>query len=89
MPSSGYLEDVAAVSAINVWAAGWGYRNGKERMLIEHWDGSTWTMVTSPNPSSTMNELRGITALPSGELWAVGEFISGSEQTLVESACLS
>jgi hypothetical protein len=86
---SGYLEGVAAVSASNVWAAGWGYRNGKERTLIERWDGSAWTMVMSPNPSSILNELRGITALPSGELWNAGAFVSSSEKTLVESACFS
>jgi len=86
---TGFLEDVAAVSATNVWTAGWAYRNGKDRTLVEHWDGSTWTLVATPNPSSVENQLRGITGLSSGELWAVGHFVSGSEQTLVESACFS
>ena len=34
-----------------------------DKTLILHWDGHTWTQVTSPNPGSTDNELYGVRAV--------------------------
>ncbi len=46
------LESVVAVSATDVWATGvWGINEGEaeaDYTLIEHWNGSSWTVV--PNP---------------------------------------
>jgi hypothetical protein len=58
----------------NGWAVG-SYlpvAGGPERTLIEHWDGNAWTVTTSPNPSASLNELRGISVLSSTNTWAVG-----------------
>jgi hypothetical protein len=50
--------------------------------LVLHWDGSTWAQVPSPNPtpipipggsaSEQRNGLNAVTALRTGEAWAVG-----------------
>jgi hypothetical protein len=41
--------------------------------LIEHWDGSTWTLVTSPDTSpSETNELAAVSCTSSTDCWAVG-----------------
>lgn len=51
--------------------------------FILHWDGKLWTRVPSPNSEFTVNapyatykaqanELNAITALPTGDVWAVG-----------------
>ena len=90
-PSTGsdQLLSVAAVTATNVWAVGWRGTFPEERTLIEHWDGSSWHVVPSPNPSSQDDALQGITALPTGELWAAGQAKrNGVSIPLVESACV-
>lgn len=84
------LLSVAAVSATNVWAAGYLLVGQDVTTVVEHWDGGAWTVVASPNPSPHQNHLQGITALPTGELWAVGSLADSRthSSTLIESACL-
>jgi uncharacterized delta-60 repeat protein len=47
-------------------------------------NGSTWTIVPSPNPSSTFNYLHGVTAVAANNVWAVGEFnaTGGNQRSL-------
>src|SRR6266567_4262181 len=83
------LFGVAAVSPTDVWAVGSFAPQGfsPSQTLIEHWNGTTWSVVTSPNPSSTTNLLEAAAAdKSSGQAWAVGEFTaaSGATQTLTE-----
>jgi hypothetical protein len=55
--------------------------------LIEHWNGSSWAIVTSPNTSSTReNKLNGVTCSSASECWAVGHYFNnnGIQQTLIE-----
>jgi hypothetical protein len=40
--------------------------------LTEHWDGSRWSVVTSPNPSHARNGLDGVLSLSPTDAWAVG-----------------
>jgi hypothetical protein len=50
-----------------------------------HWDGSSWTIVTSPNASENNNFIDSVVAVPNGELWAVGGYITGgTHPTLIE-----
>ncbi len=68
----GAINSVAAVSATDVWAAGVSVATPR-RTLIEHWDGSQWSVVPSPNVSSGDNFLSGLTAVPgTSKVWAVG-----------------
>jgi hypothetical protein len=39
--------------------------------LAEHWDGTSWTQTPLPQPGSPGGALTGVTALPSGDAWAV------------------
>jgi hypothetical protein len=63
----------------NVWAVGaidtqWGTG---ERTLIEHWDGTRWSVIPSPNPrtgAGTTDELTTIAGTSASDLWAVGFF---------------
>jgi hypothetical protein len=48
--------------------------------LVEHWNGTAWTQVPSPNPSGD-NELDGVAATSASNAWAVG-FYSPSGPTL-------
>src|SRR5436190_12166876 len=49
---------VAAVSANDVWAVGlYSQVSGANRTLAEHWNGKSWSVVSSPNPGASMNQL--------------------------------
>jgi hypothetical protein len=84
---SNTLRGIAAVNASDLWAVG-DYRDttGPIKMLIEHWNGSSWSMVTVPNPGSAFNILWGIAAVNASDIWAVGGFSNptGPSQTLIE-----
>ncbi len=69
-PVMGALRGVSAISANNVWAAGY-YSNGSTT-LIEHWNGKTWSVVTSPSPGNYGNLLWGVAAVSASNIWAVG-----------------
>jgi hypothetical protein len=85
--SSSGLGGVAAVSATDVWAVG---GNGSQmsggQTLIEHWNGTSWSVVKSPNPGSIYNILGGVTAVSATNVWAVGYYVNttGLTQTLIE-----
>src|SRR2546425_786649 len=87
-----FLLGVAIVSANDIWAVGESQNatSGISQTLIEQWNGSSWSVVSSPNPgsgSSPGDSLRGAAAdLSSGQAWAVGQFTaaSGGTQTLTE-----
>lgn len=75
---SNSLQAVAAVSANDVWAAGYyGSDNPNEPVLtlILHWDGAKWSQVPSPNPNRDIgytNGIYGITVVSANDIWAVG-----------------
>ena len=74
-PSSqaNYLTSLAAVSSTDVWAVGAEYRPiATPGTLTEHWDGTTWSLVASPNFNQGYNELYGAAAISSTDVWAVG-----------------
>ena len=80
------LYSVSAVSTNDVWAVGsYLNSNGAYPTLVEHWDGSTWSIVWSPNPSGQQDEMRGVVAVPAREAWTVGfTSTAGGTRTLVE-----
>ena len=69
-PGGGILSGVAAVSASDAWAVGFDedFAFGFEG-VIEHWNGTSWTLVDSPLPAGA---LFGVTALSARDAWAVG-----------------
>jgi hypothetical protein len=74
-PSSteNYLNAVTATSSTNAWAVGtYDNANGVRRTLVEHYDGTSWQKVASPNVGSIDSELNGTRAASSGNVWAVG-----------------
>ena len=78
-PSAGtrdnVLTGVAALAPDDVWAVGsYPAANGAALTLTEHWDGSAWTIVPSPNVGSTGSTLARVAALAPGDVWAVGYY---------------
>jgi hypothetical protein len=83
------LYSVAAVSANNVWAVG-SSNDGTlpSRTMIQHWDGTQWTIVSSPSPDKQFNELRGVAALSANDVWAVGYRGGTKSETPIETFIL-
>jgi len=79
-----YLGGVSARAGNDVWVAG-DYRNagGIEQIMVDHWDGSAWSVLSNPNPGTGDNFLNGVSALPGGDVWAIG-YYGQVDQTLVE-----
>ena len=76
------LHAVAATSASDAWAVG-GYTNGSgtdSRTLAEHWNGTVWTRVPSPNPGGTTSSatLAAVAAASPSDAWAVGQSSAGA-----------
>jgi hypothetical protein len=84
-PFYNYLYGVAAVSANDVWAVGNDSFGGDHSdTLVEHWDGSVWSVVSSPTPGQ-YNGLNGVAAVSASDVWAVGWHTGGPHgYTLVE-----
>jgi hypothetical protein len=84
------LQAITCASSAQCWAVGYSH-NGKtsvDQTLIEHWDGSSWSIVTSRNPSAVESSyLNGIVCSSISQCWAVGYQDvgnGGSQETLIE-----
>lgn len=73
------LNSVVAVSASDVWAVGEVSTGAPVNTLIEHWNGTTWTVVTSPTPG-LFPRVRSVAARNATDVWAVGD-IATNEST--------
>src|SRR5260221_7788547 len=84
--SSSGLSSVAAVSANDIWAVGSsGSQMGSGQTLIEHWDGTQWSLVQSPSTGSLYNTLTGVAVISANDVWAVGwQANGGPSHTLIE-----
>lgn len=83
---SNELLGVAAISENHVWAVGWSQDpQGPpyvQRTLIQHFNGSTWNIVPSPNPSKDIQSvLYSVSGKTPNDVWAVGSSNNGSAPT--------
>src|SRR5438876_258674 len=70
-----HLFGVAATAPARAWAVGYHFIQTTPRQtLIEHWDGTAWTVQPSPNVGSNHNQLFGVTATSETNAWAVGSY---------------
>jgi hypothetical protein len=85
--STNFLNGVAAISSTDVWAVG-DYGNGNGGLtLVEHWNGTHWKVVASPNVNNSLSDsLSGVAAIAANDVWAVGSYrdASNTQQTLIE-----
>ena len=61
--------------------------NSPDRNLVESWNGTSWSIVPSPNQGSGFNQLNGVSCTSAADCVAVGSYNNSSsvEQTLVET----
>jgi hypothetical protein len=72
--SDGYnysLTGVAAISPTDAWAVGSQGPVNSPSTLIEHWNGSRWTVVPSPTAAFS-SQLVAVAAIATNDVWAVG-----------------
>lgn len=86
--SNEVLVGIVALSSTDIWTAGQfllPLQGSAQQTLTENWNGSSWSVVPSPNASRSNNRLHGIAATPSGTLWAVGTtgVFARPERTLI------
>src|SRR5919108_6229308 len=64
------LASTAAAGDDDVWAVGWAYNQsaGAYRTLIEHWNGTSWLIVSSPNAANGYNLLNGIAVVSANDV---------------------
>jgi hypothetical protein len=86
---SSSFDGIAAVSAKDIVAVGTevtlnrrGNPVGGVNTLIEQWDGTSWSIVSSPSPSARDNFLFALTAASDGTVVAVGTQLSNREGVL-------
>ena len=71
------LYGVSASSATNVWAVG----RTEGRVLRYHWNGSSWTRYSTPDPSPQgERHLLAVDALGASDAWTVGYEIPNSDE---------
>jgi hypothetical protein len=85
------LLGVDAVSNNDVWTVGWAQDPNAppyfHRTLIEHFNGSVWNIVTSPNKArDIVSELYSVSGTSSNDVWAVGSSNDGTlpSRTLIQ-----
>jgi hypothetical protein len=73
--SGNHLYAVDAVSSDNIWAVGQQLGGAvPDQALVEHWDGSSWSVVPVPASASANVSLDAVTATPDGsQVWVAGE----------------
>jgi hypothetical protein len=71
---------VGASSTSDAWTAGY-YANSTNSAyfsLAEHWNGSAWAVVPTPNPFGSENILNAVADLSPANAWAVGYSVDNS-----------
>jgi hypothetical protein len=72
-PNENTLFGVSELETGHTWAVGY-YVNAEyaQQTLVEHWDGSAWHVIPSPNPGAEGDILYGVAAITDSDVWAVG-----------------
>jgi hypothetical protein len=70
--TGGQLRSVATVSANNAWAVGSTNVGSSTEPLMLHWNGKSWSRVTSPGVLRSAGQLSAITVVSAKDAWAVG-----------------
>jgi hypothetical protein len=81
------LLGIACPRANDCWAVGaYSVTGGESYPLVEHWNGSSWSVFAAPRPAGAFSDNLDAVSCPSAsDCWAVGGgFISGGEEPTLE-----
>jgi hypothetical protein len=81
------LQSVSCVSSFSCTAVGESTTNQTDVTLAERWDGSSWSIAPTPNPSTYINQLLRVSCSSANACMAVGtdRSLDGIDQNLIES----
>jgi len=81
-PVDNVLTAVTTSGPTDAWAVGYQTTaGGQYQALVEHWDGTAWSVASLPAPTDGVDVLRGVAASSPTDVWAVGsrlEPVSGN-----------
>jgi hypothetical protein len=69
------LNSVAAVAPNDVWAVGTYQQYPGSGAFMEHWDGTSWSLVSSASYPGVSSQLSGVSARSASDIWAVGSYL--------------
>ena len=78
--NTNYLYGVTCSTASNCWALGKYYAAGSTNSgafydtLVLHYDGTAWTLASSPSPGTWSNDLWGLACTSSNDCWIAGYY---------------
>jgi hypothetical protein len=74
-PDANFLYGVDAVTANDVWAVGEGNSHDISTgvSMAQHWNGTAWSVVPTPNVGLKANVLYAVEAIAMNDVWAFGE----------------
>src|SRR5689334_6191651 len=79
------LTSVSCTSTSDCWAVGYAHNTSQFPStyitVIEHWNGTSWSVVNSPNPSSIQNQLKSVACSSPTDCWAVGNYKTNNNLT--------
>jgi hypothetical protein len=83
------LTGLTVLSPTDAWASGSEGNVNDENFHIPyvlHWNGTTWSLVTTPNKGSEGSLLNGISSVSASDIWAVGQTqqLNGAIKPLTE-----
>jgi len=89
-----YLEDLAAFGPHDMYAFGGASMGSSERTTVEHFNGTTWKVVATMDPTATSSQLSAGAVARDGSdrrVWGVGQYFLDTSpyQTLIEQSCPS
>src|SRR5205085_6716456 len=75
------LNGIAAASSNDIWAVGYqsSAPGAASSTLVLHYDGTSWTIVPSPNPGGLTSSLARVVAITDGRIWAAGFYYDGTQ----------
>jgi hypothetical protein len=65
------LYAVDAYASDDVWAVGYKYEGDLSFPLVEHWDGTRWSIIPNP-PDVSQSQMHGVTVVAPDDVWIVG-----------------
>jgi hypothetical protein len=82
LEDGGTLRGVAAASDRNAWTVGIDANAFPQGWLVLHWNGRSWRRASTPLAGSGQSSLilNGVTRVPGGGAWAVGDYVFGGRR---------
>src|SRR5437660_12571588 len=72
--SNSVLHALSPVSSSDIWAFGYHFQSGgRDLTLAERWNGSAWTIVSTPSPGTGNDFLNEGVAFASNDVWVIGD----------------